>query len=139
MFFFILTPIFARKLIVTNALNREKERIHLRWTEYQNYQPESQKTSCYLLHPPFRQHHDLIALSACIRQVPLATSALLSTFWLMLVFRVCLFSASSSVSTNIRFVASLLFVRLSSGVSKRVLTFPCQRELEMEHTNMKDL
>jgi len=31
----------------------------------------------------------------------------------MLVIRVCLFSASSSVSTNVRFVASPLFVRLS--------------------------
>jgi hypothetical protein len=57
----------------------------------------------------------------------------------MLVIRVCLFSASSSLSTNVRFVASPLFVPLSSGVSKRVLTFPCQRELEMERTNVKDL
>ena len=55
-----------------------------------------------------------------------------STFCLMLVIRVCLFSASCSVSTNVRFVASMLFVWLSPGILKRVLTFLCQRELEME-------
>ena len=63
----------------------------------------------------------------------------------LLVIRVRFFFASASVSTNVTFVASTLFVRLSSGVLKRVLTmgrsrrgststttcFPCQRELEM--------
>ena len=67
----------------------------------------------------------------------------------LLVIRVRFFFASSSVSTNVRFVASTLFVQLSSGVLKRVLTmgrsrrgsaksntstttcFPCQHELEM--------
>jgi hypothetical protein len=35
--------------------NREKAQVHLRWPEYQSYRLESRKTSCYLLHPPFRR------------------------------------------------------------------------------------
>jgi hypothetical protein len=55
----------------------------------------------------------------------------------LLVIRVRLFFASSSMSTNVTFVASTLFVRLSSGVLKRVLTMGRSRRGSANSTRLQ--